>query len=53
MQLKSFKKLLKKLLEEYYDDPMGIPSLSPWITVRSVLPDFSEKFIDYVQKDNR
>ncbi len=48
-----FQKAIKEASQEYYDDPMGIPSLSPWITVRSVLPDFSEKFIDYVQKDNR
>jgi len=48
-----FQKAIKEASEEYYEDPMGIPSLSPWITVRSVLPDFSEKFIDYVQKDNR
>lgn len=48
-----FQKAIKEASDEYYEDPMGIPSLSPWITVRSVLPDFSEKFIDYVQKDNR
>ena len=48
-----FQKAIKEASQEYYDDPMGIPSLSPWITVRSVLPDFSEKFIDYVQKDNK
>lgn len=48
-----FQKAIKEASDEYYEDPMGIPSLSPWITVRSVLPDFSEKFIDYVQKDNK
>jgi glucosyl-3-phosphoglycerate synthase len=31
---------------------MGIPSLSPWITVRSVMPDFSAKFNKYVKEDN-
>ena len=47
-----FEKAIKNAAEEYYEDPMGVPSLSPWITVRSVMPDFSDKFHDYVQKDN-
>jgi len=47
-----FHEAIKEASEEYYEDPMGTPSLSPWITVRSVLPDFSEKFNHYVQKDN-
>ena len=47
-----FQKAIKEASNEYYEDPMGIPSLSPWITVRSVLPDFSDKFNDYVKKDN-
>jgi len=47
-----FQTAIKEASEEYYEDPMGIPSLSPWITVRSVLPDFSDKFNRYVKKDN-
>ena len=47
-----FQEAIKEASDEYYEDPMGVPSLSPWITVRSVLPDFSEKFSDYVKKDN-
>ena len=50
--VEAFQDAIKEASLEYYDDPMGIPSLSPWITVRSVMPDFSDKFVDYVAKDN-
>ena len=50
--VESFLEAIKAAAEEFYEDPMGIPSLSPWITVRSVMPDFSNKFAQYVKKDN-
>ena len=50
--VEAFEKAIKEAAEEFYKDPMGVPSLSPWITVRSVLPKFSEKFAAYVEKDN-
>ncbi|PLY10872.1 MAG: glycosyl transferase [Arcobacter sp.] len=49
----AFEDAIKEAAEEFYDDPMGIPSLSPWITVRSVMPDFSAKFVKYVKEDNQ
>lgn len=48
-----FEKAIKEAAKEYYEDPMGIPSLSPWITVRSVMPEFSDKFANYVREDNQ
>mgnify|MGYP005990298251 FL=1 len=51
--VEAFQDAIKEASNEYYEDPMGVPALSPWITVRSVLPDFSDKFHDYVQKDNK
>lgn len=50
--VEAFESAIKEAAEEFYEDPMGVPSLSPWITVRSVLPKFSEKFAAYVKKDN-
>ena len=50
--VEAFQEAIKEASNEYYEDPMGMPSLSPWITVRSVMPDFSDKFYEYVQKDN-
>ena len=47
-----FEKAIKKATEKFYENPMGTTLLSPWITVRSVLPDFSNKFAKYAQKDN-
>jgi len=49
----AFEEAIKEAASEFYDNPMGTPSLSPWITVRSVLPDFSDKFTAYVKEDNQ
>ena len=49
----TFQEAINKAATEFYEDPMGVPSLSPWITVRSVLPEFSDKFAAYVKEDNR
>ncbi|WP_139956975.1 glycosyltransferase family protein [Flavicella sediminum] len=50
--VEAFQDAIKEASEEFYEDPMGTPSLSSWITVRSVMPQFSEKFVEYVRKDN-
>ncbi|MEI6865198.1 glycosyl transferase [Flavicella sp.] len=50
--VEAFQDAIKDASEEFHEDPMGIPSLSSWITVRSVMPKFSDKFVDYVRKDN-
>lgn len=49
----TFQEAIREAAAEFYEDPMGVPSLSPWITVRSVLPEFSDKFAAYVKEDNR
>lgn len=51
--VEAFQVAIKEDADEFYEDPMGIPSLSSWITVRSVLPNFSKKFAEYVKKDNK
>ena len=48
----TFQEAIGEASKAYYEDPMGIPSLSPWITVRSVLPEFSDKFSEAVRLDN-
>ncbi|WP_010134873.1 glycosyltransferase family protein [Ochrovirga pacifica] len=50
--VEAFQDAIKEASHEFYEDPMGVPSLSSWITVRSVMPDFSKKFVDFVKKDN-
>lgn len=47
-----FQDAIKEASEDFYENPMGTPSLSSWITVRSVMPNFSEKIATYVKKDN-
>jgi glucosyl-3-phosphoglycerate synthase len=50
--VEAFQEAIKEASEEFHKSPMGTPSLSSWITVRSVMPNFSEKFVEYVTKDN-
>jgi glucosyl-3-phosphoglycerate synthase len=47
-----FEHSLKEAADAFLKDPMGIPMLSAWITVRSVLPDFSKHFAKAVREDN-
>jgi len=51
--VEAFEAAIKEAAEEFYENPMGSPSLSPWITVRSVLPEFSDKFRTAVKGDNK
>jgi glucosyl-3-phosphoglycerate synthase len=51
--VEAFQDAIEAAAKEFYDDPMGVPAMSPWITVRSVMPEFSEKFRKAIQKDNR
>ncbi|MDB2405419.1 glycosyl transferase, partial [Arcobacteraceae bacterium] len=51
--VETFDKALKKACKEFSKDPLGVPSLSAWISVRSVLPEISEEFISTVNKDNK
>jgi glucosyl-3-phosphoglycerate synthase len=50
--VETFDKALSKACEDFIKDPLGVPSLSAWISVRSVLPEISEDFIDIIKKDN-
>jgi len=49
--VETFDKALDKACKEFLKDPLGVPSLSAWISVRSVLPEISNKFINTVSKD--
>ncbi len=43
-----FDRALNQACEEFLEDPLGVPSLSAWISVRSVLPDISNDFMQTV-----
>lgn len=47
-----FQDAIKEASEDFNENPMGTASLSSWITVRSVMPNFSDKIANYVKKDN-
>lgn len=49
--VETFQDSIYEAAREYSKDSMGLPSLSPWITVRSVLPDFSDKLANAVKLD--
>ena len=52
LAVEAFQVAIKEAALEFYEDPMGVPLLSSWITVRSVIPEFSEKFYNAVKSDN-
>jgi glucosyl-3-phosphoglycerate synthase len=51
--VETFDKALERACEEFLSDPLGVPSLSAWISVRSVMPEISEEFIETVFQDNK
>ena len=51
--VEAFQHSLELAAEKFLENPMGIPLLSAWITVRSVLPDFSDTFAQAVYLDNK
>ena len=53
LAVETFEDAIARAASEFYEDPMGVPLLSSWSTVRSVLPEFSEKFYQNVQLDNK
>jgi len=53
LAVEAFQDAIKEATQEFYENPMGVPPLSPWITVRSVMPEFSDKFYEAVKLDNK
>jgi len=49
--VEAFQDAIGEAAKDFYDNPMGVPALSPWITVRSVMPEFSDKFSEAVDLD--
>jgi len=49
--VEAFQDAIEEAARDFYQNPMGVPLMSPWVTVRSVLPDFSEKFARAVALD--
>ncbi|QSZ42675.1 glycosyl transferase [Sulfurimonas aquatica] len=52
LAVEAFQDAICTASKEYYEDPMGVPPMSPWITVRSVMPEFSDTFYKAVKSDN-
>jgi glucosyl-3-phosphoglycerate synthase len=48
----TFTDSLRLANEDFHDDPMGVPALPAWTSVRSVLPKFSYKYNKAVKLDN-
>ena len=53
LAVEAFQDAIKEAAQEFYENPMGVPPLSPWITVRSVMPEFSDRFDEAVKLDNK
>ncbi len=52
LAVEAFEEAIREAAKEFYNEPMGTPPLSPWVTVRSVLPEFSDKIYEAVKADN-
>jgi glucosyl-3-phosphoglycerate synthase len=50
--VETFDNALNEACTCFLDNPLGVPSLSAWISLRSVLPEISQKFRETVKKDN-
>ncbi len=50
--IETFTESLRIANEDFHTDPMGVPMLSAWTSVRSVLPDFTDQYKDAVRLDN-
>jgi len=50
--VEAFTDALREANQAFASDPMGVPSLSAWISIRSVKPDFSIRFSDAVRLDD-
>jgi glucosyl-3-phosphoglycerate synthase len=50
--VETFDNALKEACEMFLADPLGVPSLSAWTSIRSVCPEISERFKETVNKDN-
>ncbi len=48
----AFNEALRVAAEKFREDPLGVPSLSAWISVRAVMPEISKDFIEAVELDN-
>ena len=49
--VETFTEALREANLAFTQDPMGVPSLSAWISIRSVKPDFSMRFSEAVRLD--
>ncbi len=47
----AFQEALELAGREYAQDPMGVPSLRAWVSVRAIIPDFTERFVQAVRAD--
>lgn len=43
---------LKTAIQEFVDDPVGIPLMAAWVRVAAAIPDFSERLNEAVALDN-
>jgi len=51
--VESFTSSLADASEAFLKDPLGVPALSSWVTIRGVLPDFTDRLEKAVRADNR
>lgn len=51
--VEAFVDSLKAAMDEFVNDPVGIPMMAAWVRVIAAIPDFSERLFAAVEEDNR
>ncbi len=47
-----FVEALRQSVNDFLEDPIGVPLLPAWVRIRAALPGFQSKFMEAVEKDN-
>jgi glucosyl-3-phosphoglycerate synthase len=50
--VEAFVESLRSAIDEFVDDPVGVPMLASWVRVAAAIPDFQKRLFEYVEEDN-
>jgi len=53
LAVEAFTRAIKLAGEEYLADPVGVPLIANWVRPTSAIPNFFDRLLEAVQKDNR
>jgi glucosyl-3-phosphoglycerate synthase len=51
--VETFDTALHRACDRFLENPLGVPSLSAWISIRSVMPEISDAFRSLIEKESK